>query len=181
MTWLVCRPRKTQVNSTGVQNSLHKERYDQVSCRCICNKRGQYRPSSTWLCFVMLCYLYRCIVLNKCLIQAIVLLSFPVKDNEDDYSCKRMFNQLVPLLYSSCFFVFMQTGMLSLISVELHKMFRWFMSSIILHHAQYIERFSNHLSSPWATRLSADKLMKNPARSTIIGITYFEWEKLVKV
>ena len=52
----------------------------------------------------MLCYLYYCIVLNKCLIQAIVLLSFPVKDNEDDYSCKRMFNQLVPLLYSSHFF-----------------------------------------------------------------------------
>ena len=52
----------------------------------------------------MLCNLYCCIVLNKCLIQAIVLLSFPVKDNEDDYSCKRMFNQLVPLLYSSRFF-----------------------------------------------------------------------------
>jgi len=52
----------------------------------------------------MLCYLYCCIVLNKCLIQAIVLLYFLVKDNEDDYSCKRMFNQLVPLLYSSRFF-----------------------------------------------------------------------------
>ena len=52
----------------------------------------------------MLYYLYCCIVLNKCLIQAIVLLSFPVKDNEDDYSCNRMFNQLVPLLYSSHFF-----------------------------------------------------------------------------
>src|SRR5215216_6361135 len=37
----------------------------------------------------------------------------------------------------------MQTGMLSLILVELHKMFRWFVSSIILHHAQYIEWFSN--------------------------------------
>ena len=88
----------------GVQNLIHKERYDQVSCRHICNKRGQYRPSSTWLCFVMLRYLYCCIVLNKCLIQAIVLLSFPVEDNEDDYSCKRMLNQLVPLLYSSRFF-----------------------------------------------------------------------------
>ena len=31
------------------------------------------------------------------------------------------------------------------------------------------------------TGLSDDKLMTNPARSTIIGITYFEWEKLVKV
>ena len=86
-----------------------------------------------------------------------------------------------------CVFVFWQhintksTGMLSLILVELHKMFRWFVSSIILHHAQYIEWFSNHSSSPWATGLSDDKLMTNPARSTIIGITYFEWEKLVKV
>ena len=142
-------------NSTtcGVQNSLHKERYDQVSCWHICNKRGQYRPSSTWVCFVILCYLYCCIVLNKCLIQAIVLLSFPVNDNEDDYSCKCMFNQLVPLLYSSHFFCILHTGMLSLISVELHKMFRWFVSSIILHHAQYIEWFSNHSSSPWATGL----------------------------
>ena len=26
-----------------------------------------------------------------------------------------------------------------------------------------------------------DYQMTNPARSTIIGITYFEWEKLVKV
>ena len=87
-----------------------------------------------------------------------------------------------------CVFVFWQhintksTGMLRLILVELHKMFRWFVSSIIiLHHAQYIEWFSNHSSSPWATGLSDDKLMTNPARSTIIGITYFEWEKLFKV
>jgi hypothetical protein len=29
--------------------------------------------------------------------------------------------------------------------------------------------------------ISMCKLMTNPARSTIIGITYFEWEKLVKV
>ena len=52
-------------------------------------------------------------------------------------------------------FVFLQhintisTGMLSLILVEPHKMSRWFVSSIILHHAQYIEWFSNHSSSPW--------------------------------
>ena len=45
------------------------------------------------------------------------------------------------------------TGMLSLILVELHKMLRWFVSSIILHHAQYIEWFSNHSSSPCATGL----------------------------
>ena len=55
-----------------------------------------------------------------------------------------------------CVFVFLQhintisTGMLSLILVELHKMFRWFVSSIILHHAQYIKWCSNHSSSPWA-------------------------------
>ena len=29
--------------------------------------------------------------------------------------------------------------------------------------------------------MSMSKLMANPACSTIIGITYFEWEKLVKV
>ena len=37
--------------------------------------------------------------------------------------------------------------------MELHKMSRWFVSSIILHHAQYIEWFSNHSSSPWSTGL----------------------------
>ena len=37
------------------------------------------------------------------------------------------------------------------------------------------------LVNPAPCAISMCKLMTNPTRSTIIGITYFEWEKLVKV
>ena len=37
------------------------------------------------------------------------------------------------------------------------------------------------LVNPAPCAIPMCKLMTNPARSTIIGITYFEWEKLVKV
>ena len=42
-------------------------------------------------------------------------------------------------------------------------------------------KYRRSSSKHQATGLSGDKLTTNPACSTIIGITYFEWEKLVKV